>query len=100
MKKNIMIQKITYWHITVSRHSEKSIPSWSGFQQLLAETPPKATIGYSPPIRAPPTEMSVIYAFIDTAFKILKELEKEKCLLKRIKLYIPYRSWQVAYHAI
>ena len=64
--------------LTVSRHSEQSIPSWSGFQQLFAETPPKATIRYLPPITAPPTEMSVIYAFIDRGFKILTELEMEK----------------------
>ena len=64
--------------LTVSRHSEQSIPSWSGFQQLLAETPTKATIGYLPPITAPPTEMSVIYAFINRAFTILTELEMEK----------------------
>ena len=40
--------------LTVSRPSEQSIPSWSGFQQLLEETPPKATIAYLPPITAPP----------------------------------------------
>ena len=64
--------------LTVSRHSEQSIPSWSGFQQLLAETPPKATIGYLPPITAAPIKTSVIYAFIDRAFKILTELEMKK----------------------
>ena len=64
--------------LTVSRYSEQSTPSWNGFQQLLAETPPQATMGYLPPITAPPTEMSVIYAFIDRAFKILTELEMEK----------------------
>ena len=68
--------------LTVSRHSEQSIPSWSRFQQLLAETPPKATIGCLPPITAPPSEMSVIYAFIDRALKILKELEKEKMFIE------------------
>ena len=61
--------------LTVSRNSEQSIPSWSGFQQLLAEIPPTATIGYLPPITAPPAEMSVISAFIDRAFKILTEIE-------------------------
>ena len=60
--------------LTVHCYSEQPIPSWSGFQQLLAETPLKATIGYSPPITASPTEMSVIYAFIDRVFKILTEL--------------------------
>ena len=35
--------------LTVSFHSAQSIPSWSGFQQLLAETPSKATIGYLQP---------------------------------------------------
>ena len=68
--------------LTISHHSEQSIPSWSGFQQLLAETPPKASIGYLPPITAPPTEMSVIYAFIDRAFKILMELEMEKMFIE------------------
>ena len=68
--------------LMVSRHSEQSIPSWSGFKQLLAQTPPKATIGYLPPITAPPTEMSVIYAFIDRAFKILTGLETEKMFIK------------------
>ena len=71
-----------YVTITVSCHSEQSIPSWSGFQQLLAETPTKATIGYLPPITAPPTEMSVIYAFINRAFKILMELEMEKMFIE------------------
>ena len=68
--------------LMVSRHSEQSIPSWSGFKQLLAQTPPKATIGYLPPITAPPTEMSVIYAFIDRTFKILTELEMEKMFIE------------------
>ena len=67
---------------TVSRHSEQSIPSWSGLQQLLAETPPKATIEYLPPITTPTTEMSAIYAFTDRAFKILTELEMEKMLIE------------------
>ena len=60
--------------LTVPCHSEQPIPSWSGFQQLLAEIPLKATTGYSPPITASPTEMSVIYAFTDRVFKILTEL--------------------------
>ena len=68
--------------LMVSRHSEQSIPSWSGFKQLLAQTPPKATIGYLPPITAAPTEMSVIYAFINRAFKILTELEMEKMFIE------------------
>ena len=68
--------------LTVSRHSEQSTPSWSGFHQLLAETLPKAIIRYLPLITAPPTEMSVIYAFIDRAFKILTGLEMEKMFIK------------------
>ena len=68
--------------LTVSRHSEQSIPSWSGFKKLLAKTPPKATIGYLPTITAPSTEMSVIYAFIGRAFKILTELEMEKMFIE------------------
>ena len=68
--------------LTISRHSEQSIPFWNGFQQLLAETPPKATIGYLPPITVPPTEMGAIYAFIDRAFKILTQLEMEKMFIK------------------
>ena len=43
--------------LTLSRHSEQSIQSWSGFQQLLAETSPKAAIVYLLPITAPPTEI-------------------------------------------
>ena len=68
--------------LTVSRRSEQSIPSWNGFQQLLAETPPKATIGYLAPITAPPTEMSVIYTFIESSFKLLTELEMEKMFIE------------------
>ena len=68
--------------LTVSCHSEQSRPSWSGFKQLLAETPPKATIGYLTTITAPSTEMSVIYAFIGRAFKILTELEMEKMFIE------------------
>ena len=68
--------------LTVSRHSEQSIPSWSGFQQLLAESPAKATIGYLTPITTPPTEMSVIYDFIDRAFKTLTDLEMEKMFIE------------------
>ena len=68
--------------LTVSRHSEQSVLSWSRFQQLLAETPQKAAIGYLPPITAPPTEISVIYAFIDRAFKILTELNMEKMFME------------------
>ena len=68
--------------LTISCHSEQSIPSWSGLQQLLAETPTKATIRYLPTITAPCTEMNVIYAFIDRAFKILMELEMEKMFIE------------------
>ena len=75
--------------LTVSRHSEQSIPSWSGFQQLLAETPPKATIGYLPPITAPRTEMRVTYALIEQGFQNFNGTKNgKKCLLKRIKLYM------------
>ena len=80
-KHNDSKNRILPWvmsRLRVSRHSEQSIPSWSGFQQLLAETPRKATIRYLPHITAPPTEMSVIYVFIGRAFKILTELEMEK----------------------
>ena len=82
---NDLKNRILAWvmsRLTVSRHSEQSIPSWSGFQQLLAETPPKVTTGHLPPITAPPTEMSVIYAFIDRTFKILTELEMEKMFIE------------------
>ena len=41
--------------LTVSHHSEQTIPSSSGFQQLPSETPPNNTIGSVPPITAPPT---------------------------------------------
>ena len=50
------------------------------FQQLLAETPPKATIGYLPPITAPLTKMSVIYAFIDRTFKMLLFIEADQAI--------------------
>ena len=48
----------------------------------VSRTPPKAMIGYLALITAPPTEMSVIYAFIDRAFKILTGLEMEKMFIK------------------
>ena len=68
--------------LTVSRHSKQSISSWSGFLRFLAEPPPKATVGYLPPITTPPTEMSVIYVFIGRAFKILTELEMGKMFIE------------------
>ena len=68
--------------LTVSHHTEQLILSWSEFQQLLAETPLKATIKYLPSITAPPKEVKVIYAFIDKAFKILTELEMEKMFIE------------------
>ena len=68
--------------LTVSHHTEQLILSWSEFQQLLAETPLKATIKYLPPITAPSKEVKVIYAFIDKAFKILTELEMEKMFIE------------------
>ena len=68
--------------LTVSRHPEQPILSWSGLQQLLADIPPKATVGYLSTITAPSTEMSIIYAFNERAFKILMELGMEKMFIK------------------
>ena len=48
----------------------------------VSRTPPKAMIGYLALITAPPTEMSVIYAFIDRAFKIKTEHELEKMFIE------------------
>ena len=41
--------------LTISRHSEQSMPYWSALQQLSAETPRKHTFEYIPPITPPPT---------------------------------------------
>ena len=76
--------------LTVSCQSEQSIPSWSGYQQLLVENPPKITIGFLPLITAPPTEVSVIYPFIVKALKILIEADQgiyKKLLDLTFKMY-------------
>ena len=46
--KNCILARVIS-QLTVSFHSAQSIPSWSRFQQVLAETPSKATVGYLPP---------------------------------------------------
>ena len=58
--------------------SKQSIPSQSGFLELLAETPAKATIGYGPFVTAHPIEMSIIHDFIGWALNILKKLDIEQ----------------------
>ena len=55
--------------LTVSRHSKQSISSWSGFLRLLAEHPPKATVGYLPPITTPPTENECHLCFYRQGFQ-------------------------------
>ena len=49
---------------------------------MLAEIPPKTTIESLPPITTPHTEMSVIYAFIERAFKILMKLGMAKMYIE------------------
>ena len=61
--------------LMVSCHSEQSIPSWSGFKQLLAQIPPKATIGYSPPITAPfiEADQAIYSELLDVMFKMFED---------------------------
>ena len=52
----------------------QAIPGWSGFQELCRESSFPVRVGYLPPIRAPPTEMRVIYAAINRSLDIMDEL--------------------------
>jgi hypothetical protein len=60
----------------------QSVPAWSGFQQLIAEKEPRATVAYLPPVTAPPSEMNVIFFFIDRAIKILQELGMQQMFIE------------------
>ena len=65
-----------------SRGAVQVIPSWSGFQHMLSECCVEANVGYLPPITAPPTDMSVIFAFIQREQHILEELEIDQMFIE------------------
>ena len=52
----------------------QDIPGWSGFQELFGEHSFPVRVGYLPPIRAPPTEMRIIYAAINRSLDIMDDL--------------------------
>ena len=60
----------------------QDIPDWSGFQELCGETSFPVRVGYLPPIRAPPTEMHVIYAAINHSLDIMDELGNKFILME------------------
>ena len=53
---------------------DQEVPGWGGFHELSGERSFKVNVGYLPPIRAPPTEMRVIYAAINRSLDIMEEL--------------------------
>ena len=54
--------------------ADQDIPGWGGFQELCGMNSFPVNVGYLPPIRAPPTEMRVIYAAINRSLDIMDEL--------------------------
>ena len=69
-------------HYNSSKETLQTIPSWRVFQQILAEGTIKANVGYLPPVTDPPSEMSVIFAFINRALRIFEELEINQMFLE------------------
>ena len=53
----------------------QSIPSWSGFKELVSDPDlDKVNVGYLPPIPFPPTNLKVIAAVVRQTENIMEEL--------------------------
>ena len=66
----------------IAENDYQATTSRSGFQKLMYQ--PENTIpsiGYLPPITSPPTDMKVIFAFIDRLLDIIDELKSKHIIL-------------------
>ena len=71
--------------------ADQNIPGLSGFHELCGQKSFPVRVGYLPAIRAPPTEMRVIYAGLNRSMDIMDELD-----LKYIYMEID----QAIYHKV
>ena len=64
------------WVYSRNMKENQSVPSWSGFKELVSDLDlDKVNVGYLPPIPFPPTDLKVIAAVIRRTENIMKELE-------------------------
>lgn len=70
------------YYITKFR-SDKLLPSWTGFNQLLSriQVPPKSVVGYLPVIDASPTEMDTVLTILNRSVDIANKLQLETVVI-------------------
>ena len=74
------------WGLTRYAASDRGfqiVPSWTGFQTLIYPNKNiKVSIGYLPPITAPPIEMKVIFSVINRSLDVMTELNLKNIILQ------------------
>ena len=71
------------YNITRFNIQSNTIPSWTGFNQLLSavDVPPKSVIGYLPIIDASPTEMDTVLTILQRSIEIADKLELDSIVV-------------------
>ena len=74
------------WGLTryaASDWGSQIVPSWTGFQKLIYPNKnTKVSVGYLPPITAPPTEVKVIFSVINRSLDVMTELNLKNIILE------------------